>query len=562
MEEQQVQRLTERLRLTRQLAQTLLSQQVPGVIAQTALAHLHDLIPCVRGSVSLYERESQMMTILAVRVSGETHLPQSVRISIGDMPRLISHLAKQLVWIEDLDAVTQPSVLADRLRLEDVQSCMSIPLIVEGALFGSLNLGAHTPGFFHDEYQEVGQEDADLIAIALQQAVLRTDFQTQTAALQETTFELRASNAALLGEIETHKQLGAALLESEERFRDLFESSTDSLITYNLDGQITAINQATEQLMGYERTELVGKNYATCGLASQTDIEQAHERVLKLLKEEVRMSSLFEMEIICKDGQRVPVECWIHPIRDHAGDIIGLQSSHRDIRQRKQTEVALQALSRRLLEVQDNERRALAYQLHEEVAQVLSAIKINLDTLQEELTPVPQKVTESTAFLAHSLQHIRSLSLDLHPAILDDLGLPAALEWYASHQVQRANFTLHLSDKRPTSVAPQLELACFRIAQEALTNIAQHAHAQNVWIELRYQNEALHILIRDDGRGFALGKAQQRAQQGLSLGLLRMQERVRLSSGQLTIQSSPQLGTTVYAILPTQRQQSSVQLPL
>ena len=163
--------LAERLRAIHAMAQAILTVDPPEEISQTALTHLQRLIPYCRASitvfsVSLYDRESQTITILAVRVSGETHMPQGEQISIRDLPSLISHLGNQLVWVENLDAVTQPSVLADRLRLEGVQSCMSIPLIVEGELFGSLNLGAHTSGFFHDEYQEVAQEIADLIGIA------------------------------------------------------------------------------------------------------------------------------------------------------------------------------------------------------------------------------------------------------------------------------------------------------------------------------------------------------------------------------------------------------------
>ena len=110
-EQQQVQRLTKRLRLVRQLAQTLLPQQEPGAIAQTALDHLHDLIPCVRRSVCLYDKESQTMTVLAVRVLGETHIPQGAQIPIGDMPTLLTQLGKQLVCVADLGALARPSVL-------------------------------------------------------------------------------------------------------------------------------------------------------------------------------------------------------------------------------------------------------------------------------------------------------------------------------------------------------------------------------------------------------------------------------------------------------------------
>src|SRR5262249_13067992 len=140
---------------------------------------------------------------------------------------------------------------------------------------------------------------------------------------------------------------------------------------------------------------------------------------------------------------------------------------------------------------------------------------------------------------------VRNLSLDLRPSLLDDLGLPAALRWYLDRQSKRAGFAVTFSADPPDiRAAANLETACFRVAQEALTNIVRHAAARNVRVELRRQDNELQLKIHDDGCGFDVAAAKERAVRGGSLGLLGMQERVLLIGGRIDIDSSTGLGTT------------------
>jgi len=221
--------------------------------------------------------------------------------------------------------------------------------------------------------------------------------------------------------------------------------------------------------------------------------------------------------------------------------------------ERQQAEEVLQILSRQLLEAQENERRHLARELHDEIGQALTAVKINLQAAQRTPEALVSYLEDSISIADRTLQQVRTLSLDLRPALLDDLGLVVALRWYVDRQAQRTGFTAQfVADALKTRPRPDIETACFRVAQEALTNVVRHARAQQVRVELHQRDTELHLLIRDDGKGFDVRTAQERAAQGASMGLLGMQERVWLVGGQIAIESTPAWGTEIRVRFPLQ----------
>jgi signal transduction histidine kinase len=226
--------------------------------------------------------------------------------------------------------------------------------------------------------------------------------------------------------------------------------------------------------------------------------------------------------------------------------------------ERSQTEATLQRLSRNLLEAQENERRAIARELHDELGQSLQAIKINVQTAQRFPQENAARLIDTIGLVDHTIQQVRALSVDLRPSLLDDLGLVVALEWYVQRQAQRfgfdGQFVATPSDLR---LNPTVETTCFRIVQEALTNVARHAKAKHVWVNLQQQAEELQLEIRDDGVGGDVSAMQARALQGNSFGLLGMRERAELAGGTFTIKSAPAQGTEIHLSFPWQ----SVVLP-
>jgi signal transduction histidine kinase len=164
---------------------------------------------------------------------------------------------------------------------------------------------------------------------------------------------------------------------------------------------------------------------------------------------------------------------------------------------------------------------------------------------------LPSRLEDSVGIVDRTLQQVRTLSLDLRPSMLDDLGLVAALRSYIAHQAQRAGFVARfVADPFVGRLRPDIETTCFRIVQEALTNVIRHAQAQQVCVELRLRDEILHLVIQDTGIGFDLRTLQQRPATERSMGMLSMQERVLLAGGWLDIQSAPGSGTAISVQFP------------
>ncbi|MCV2368915.1 response regulator [Roseateles oligotrophus] len=204
----------------------------------------------------------------------------------------------------------------------------------------------------------------------------------------------------------------------------------------------------------------------------------------------------------------------------------------------------LRALSRRVLEVQETERRRLALELHDELGQSLTAIKINLQSQARFRAISPEALgAENIRIVDDALQQVRRLAMALRPSMLDDLGLAPALRWLAEQAAERSAYELQFQALMPPErLAPEIETTFFRIAQEALTNIARHARATQLEVVLQQSKQDLVMTIHDNGCGFDPGISRDQAMAGASLGMLGMQERAMLIGANLTIESSPGRG--------------------
>ncbi|MDQ6733364.1 MAG: sensor histidine kinase [Nitrospirota bacterium] len=243
--------------------------------------------------------------------------------------------------------------------------------------------------------------------------------------------------------------------------------------------------------------------------------------------------------------------------RDLINSLADSVSSYLDRKQAeaalRQTHERLQALSQRLMHVQEQERRHLSRDLHDEIGQALTAVKMNLQTLQRVIDAphIAPPLSDSINIIDHIMQHVRDLSLDLRPSLLDDLGLVSAVRWYVARQAERAGWEANtLAEDSLSHLPADMAVACYRVVQEAITNVMRHAQARHVNVGLHKDDRELRIVVSDDGVGFDVMHAQQRAAQGESLGLLGMEERIRLLEGRLSIRSSSGTGTEVTASIP------------
>jgi signal transduction histidine kinase len=205
------------------------------------------------------------------------------------------------------------------------------------------------------------------------------------------------------------------------------------------------------------------------------------------------------------------------------------------------------------METQEGERRRIARELHDQTGQALTALKMNLEAIRPSIEDYATglKVLESVDIVDGLLEQVRNLALDLHPAVLDDFGLAAALRCYVRRLAQRGGLELEFAiDDFAERLPPTIETTCFRVAQEALTNVVRHARARQLVVELRSDGLTVHLLVRDDGIGFdaAAGPADEPA--GRRLGLLSMRERVALAGGNISITSKSGSGTEIAASFP------------
>jgi two-component system sensor histidine kinase UhpB len=279
--------------------------------------------------------------------------------------------------------------------------------------------------------------------------------------------------------------------------------------------------------------------------------------------------NIFAGELInkTKDGRLISVEVSVNPITDETGETAGFLAIQRDITERKEAEAErerlfseisesqsrLKALSSKMVKVQEDERKHIARELHDEIGQVMTAVRINLQRIQKSdlSVDVQEKLVRSLDIVEDAQQKARSLSLDLRPAMLDDLGLSATLRWYLDRQSQSMGYGVSFDDSAMTDRPPtEIENVCFRIVQEALTNVARYAKASRIEVELAQEADELHITVRDNGIGFDVERTLEKAKLGESLGLLSMQERASLVGGSLAIESEPEKGTTIRAIFP------------
>jgi len=368
---------------------------------------------------------------------------------------------------------------------------------------------------------------------------------------------------ALLDVDQLKRQLGhteESLKTSQELYRLMTETTRDLVALHRADGKFIYVSPSRERLLGYSPQETIGK--------PPTEFCHPDDRniVVRAFKKAARSGTPGQAtyRVMAKDGRELWLEALISPIADDKGKVTRLQTTSREISERKQSEAALLeshdkllVLSGKLMWAQDEEGKRIARELHDAFSQELAALSNESRLLKRELPPEARgaaKRIEGVALRIGKLAtDIHQMSRRLHPAILDDLGLPAALraECNAFSRLQRIH-TDFRSSKIPKSVPGNVALCLYRVAHQSLQNIAKHSGARKVRIDLTCKKGEILLTIEDSGHGFDL-QDQKRKKRGL--GLISMEERVRFVGGTLVIDSRPGRGTKVLARIPLTNKQ-------
>jgi PAS domain S-box-containing protein len=270
---------------------------------------------------------------------------------------------------------------------------------------------------------------------------------------------------------------------------------------------------------------------------------------------ETSLNELIDIENF--SGKHKTIQNSSAPIRGAEGQIVGAVVVNEDVTERVRADEALQDsadrlqhLSRRLLTVQEEERRHLSRELHDEFGQILATITLHLQAAKSTAGRAAQpSLDESIALLQRAGAQVRRLALELRPMLLETAGLDATLRWLAEQYQQRTGIVTRVVGDT-IEVPSEIAIACFRVTQEAMTNVVRHAQAQRVWIELGQSEGLLRLMVGDDGIGFDVGSVLERAADAGNLGLIGMRERVEILGGQLAINSEPGHGTRICVSLP------------
>jgi len=386
--------------------------------------------------------------------------------------------------------------------------------------------------------------------------------------------------------------------EAVMRLAAVVQNTDDAIYTETFDGIIISWNKGAERMFDYSAQEILGHNISV--LVPPTRAGEA-DLLIKKLRDGKRILN-YETERMAKNGTLVSVSLSIALLRDQTGKGTGVSVIARDITESKQAEASLRHLevlavsnrklqqeigrrqvvedtlkqsekhqrqlleqahqaqeqlrhlSRKFLRAQEDERKRISRELHDVVAQTLTGINVRLATLKKEAahktTGLSRSIASTQRLVEKSVDIVHQFARELRPAVLDDLGLIPALHSFVKTFSKQTGIRIHMTafaglEKLDSAKRTVL----YRIAQESLANVANHAHASRVDINIQGNAKSVRMQIKDDGRSFNVGEMSQ-ASRNKRLGLLGMKERLEMVGGTFSIESAPHIGTTVTAQIP------------
>jgi PAS domain S-box-containing protein len=339
------------------------------------------------------------------------------------------------------------------------------------------------------------------------------------------------------------------------RIATLIDSSEDAIITKDMSGHIISWNPSAERIFGYTATEMKGQS-----ILRLIPVEQyAEEEFILCQLRDGRKVDYYESTRLTRYGKLIDVSLSVSPIRNEQGQIVGASKIVRDISERRQIDLKLQRdarrlqeLSHRLMNSEEEERRRLGRDLHDQTGSNLTAFTLNLKTLRAKLpSTVAQEMKrhfdDLESLVRETILHIRDVLSNLRPPALDEFGVLAALTHFVERIAAHSDLQLKVYGHEPSPrLSPEIEIALFRIAQEALTNALKHANARCVTIVLNSDGSHVRLHVQDDGRGFDYDNNRPSLS---SLGMITMRERAQAIGAELRLRSAIGTGTEITVVV-------------
>jgi len=412
----------------------------------------------------------------------------------------------------------------------------------------------------------------------------------RAAALQNAQAVLLARERAereLIAAKEALERKSVELTEQREFFRVTLSSIGDGVIATDNEARITFMNPVAEAMTGWKSDEAIGQPLEKVfNIINEQSRKPAPNPVTKVLLERIVVGLANHTALLARDGKETAIDDSAAPIRDATGKISGVVMVFHDVTEQRRAENAvhesnqslseardllekrveertaelntlnedLRSLSVRLLNLQDDERRRLARELHDSVGQILAALGMNIGMVKSQSHKLDalgaRAVLENARLVEQASREIRTISHLLHPPLLEIAGLASALRWYVDGFSERSQIKVDLEVPSDFGRLPEdTELAIFRIVQECLTNVHRHSGSTTAAIRIQQEDSRLVVQILDRGKGIPREKQRELAASGRTgVGFGGMRERVRQLGGTLDVQSD-ETGTVVSAIL-------------
>jgi PAS domain S-box-containing protein len=387
--------------------------------------------------------------------------------------------------------------------------------------------------------------------VALQKA--KDDLELRVA---ERTAELQNANERLLIELNRRRRIEEMLQKGAERYRNLFVNSPLGIYRISNDGKFLMANPTLIRMLGYSSFDEL-----TSTGPKRKDYEPSYlrKKIKDRLEKEGRVRG-FETKWRKPDKSVIFVRENARAIRAPDGALLYYEGTVEDISEQKKAEEKIQSYQKQLRSLasdlslaEEKERRRVATMLHDHIGQILAISKIKLGALLQSAVneALFEQLKEVREHVEQAIQYTRSLTFELSPPILYDLGLEAALEWLTEQIKEQhgINCTFE-TDSNPKPVSDEIRIVLFSAARELLMNIAKHAHAQIAKVTIRRVNENIVVHVADNGTGFTVSKMNFYLNENKGFGLFSIRERLRHLSGQMDVRSGRGRGTRVILTAP------------
>ncbi len=502
---------------------TIISQSLQlSQVLDTAVGCVMDVMSAEVIRIYTLDEKTQELVLVAHRGVSEDFVSNVGRIKMGE--GFNGRVAKTGEPLFVQDASEDARLTKKVVRDENIRSQLIVPMMAKGKVVGTLSVAMH-------RYREFAPEEVDLLRAIANQIGVAVD------------------NARLY---EYERQVSGQLRASEQRYRELFEHAHDAIWIHDLDGTIIAANDACVRLTGYTLDELNGlKARELISPDTRSIVESMEQAVL----DGKMAGSRGEIRLIKKYGDEAIIQLSISRVAAN-GKPTAIQSIAHDMTDEKRLQENLHFFLRQVTQAQEEERKRIAQELHDDTVQSLAILARQMDILsvkgdklrKQELIAQLEVLRQEANQIMQGVHH---LSQDLRPATLDRLGILAAVEWLVSRTAEYSGIEIDVRFIGEERRLPnEVELVLFRITQEALRNVSRHAEATSAEVVVEFGDKKTSIVVTDNGKGFDTPDSIADLPRYGKLGLAGMEDRAHLLRGTIQLTSIIGQGTSVRAELP------------